>query len=327
MSTCLSVKQVTEKIEHWLRLATLLHGPLKQRLLHVLHNKDNDSLYQGLPEDPSDLYKELSTTHKKTLDNLLRSRVLKKDQMDILLPPNGDNKTFSEAFDVTLIVLLMINCTTLPPPVGGWKQKSPPDTDPSKAANALRGREWRNYLNHTDASSIDEPTFNLKWAEGEALYQGLGGSVTILADLKTMSLDPKHDLVLKSLKDFNTKQEQKIVGLTAKVDNVVLPTQLKHEQEIGELNQDMIDLNTKVGEQDEQIGVLKRKVGDIVDVELLSAQLQVISKELEELKKKTDRAELEAVSKELEELKKKTNQTGQSVSKNEDLGKIKFLSR
>lgn len=292
MSTCLSIKQVTVKLEYWLRLATFLHGPLKQRLLHILHNKDNDTLYQGLPEDPSELYKELSTTHKKTLDNLVKMRVLKKDQYDILLPPNGNKQTDSEAFDVTLIVLLIINCTTLPPPVGGWKQKSPLDTDPSKAANALRGREWRNFLNHTNASSIDEPAFNLKWTEGEAIYQGLGGSVTLLADLKTMSLDPKHDLVLKSLKDFNKKQEQKVDDVAAKVDNDVLPTQVKHEQAIDELNQNMIDIKTRVEQ--------------IVDRELLSDQLEAVSKEVEELKKKKDQA-------------------GQSVSNNNNLGILNFF--
>lgn len=312
MSTCLSIKQVTVKIEYWLRLASFLHGPLKQRLLHILHNKDNDSSYQGLPEDPSDLYNELLTKHKKTLDNLLKNRILKKDQMEILLPQNGDKKTYSEAFDVTLIVLLVINCTTLQPPVGGWKQKFPLNSDLSVAANTLRGREWRNFLNHTDASSIDEPAFNLKWAEGEAIYKGLGGSVTVLVDLKTMSLDPKHDLVLKSLKDFDKKQEQGLADLTAKVDNDVIPKQLKHEQDITNLNQDVMDLNTKSDENNKQIDALKRELEDmkgttcLVDPELFSEQLKVVSEEVKELKK--------------------TNRAGQSVSNNGNLDQNSFNS-
>ena len=305
MSTCLSINQVIIEIENWLRLASFLHGPLKQRLLHILHNKDNDPSYQGLPEDPADLYKELSSTkHKKTLNSLFNKRILKQDQMDILLPPNGDKKTYSAALDVTLIVLLIINCTTLPPPDGGWKQKTPLDTDLSKAANVLRGREWRNFLNHADANSIDEPAFNLKWTEGEAIYQGLGGSITLLTDLKTMSLDPKHDLVLKSLKQFTKNQEQRLVNLKATIDNHVLPEQLKQEQDINKLNQDVIDLKTTVDvlekkiedmEEAEKVTNKTEETNDcLVDPRLLRAQLEVISEEVEELKKKTDRVEQSA---------------------------------
>ena len=170
------VAQATKKIHYWLRLAIILHDSFKQSLLHVLHNKDYNS-YKGLPDAPSDLYTELSTTHKQTIDNLLKNNVLKKDQLEILLPTNGDNKTYSDAFDVTLLVVLIENCTTLPPPTDGWEQIAPPDSDTGIAANVLRVREFKISLYQTDATSIDESGFNMKWAKGIHIIKGLGGRI------------------------------------------------------------------------------------------------------------------------------------------------------
>ena len=132
-----SIKQLIQKIKFWLRLAILLHGPLKENYLCILHNKKNDPSYRGLPEDPAELYKELSTTHKRTLNKLVKDKVLKKHDHEILLPKNTGNKTDSSQFDVTLITVLIINCTTLQPPRDGWNQRLPPTNDPSVAANIL----------------------------------------------------------------------------------------------------------------------------------------------------------------------------------------------
>ena len=307
-----TISKVTQEIQYWLRLATVLHGPLKQSLLCVLHNKNNDPSYKGFSEDPSDLYRELSTNHKGTINKLVKDRVLKKDQIEVLLPTNGDNKTFSDAFDITLLVVLIINCTTLPPPQDGWKQKTPPDSDTGVAANVIRGREWRNFLNHTDANVIDEAAFNLKWTEGIAIIQGLGGSTRQMATLKTISLDPKHELVLKSLYNFNTKisakqhkhdlditdlktkvnndispkqqkQEYEIADLKTKVDNDILPKQQKQEYEIADLKTKVDnDILPKQQKQEYEIADLK------IDHELFFNQLEAISKELEQLKKMRD---------------------------------------
>ena len=206
MSENTNRKTIAEN-QYWLRLATAQHGPVKQQLLCVLHNKNKNTNYQGLPEDPSQLYHALSTTHKPTINQLIKKKVLKDDQIELLLPTNGDKKTFSEKFDLTLIVLLIINCTTLQPPVNGWF-KSPPDSDTSVAANVLRARAWRNFLNHTDF--IDKNEFETKWKEGIAILTGLGGSAKDMTSLKTISLDPKHEVVMKSLLDFNERKTEKV---------------------------------------------------------------------------------------------------------------------
>ena len=176
-------------VEFFLRLVTLLHGPLKQSLLSVLHNKQNDPSYKGLPEDPTELYKELSTVHRGIINRLRKQGILKNNQLEILLPTNGDNKTYSDAFDVKLLLILIINnCTTLPPPVNGWNNKIPLDSDTSVAANVLRARLLRIYLNHVDAKSINKTVFQWKWTEGVNIIQELGGSIYKLNILKTMLL-------------------------------------------------------------------------------------------------------------------------------------------
>ena len=265
MSTHKSIAQVTRDIQYWLRLATFLHGPLKESLFCVLHNKKYDPSYKGLPGDPSDLYKELSTDHKETINKLIKNKVLKKDQVEILLPKNGENKTYSDVFDVTLLVVLIINCTTLRPPKDGWN-KSPSDDDTGVAANVLRGREWRNFLNHTDANAIDEAAFNLKWTEGVELLKGLGGQSDQMKTLKTISLDPKHEIVLKSLYHFN---------------NVVRTKQQTQDSDIGDL-QARVDVLEKKQNTTDQLDDKIEKCE--VDNDMMSKQLHAISIEIEMLK-------------------------------------------
>ena len=262
MSTCKSISQVTQEIQHWLRLAIFLHGPIKENLLCVLHNKNKDISYNGLPEDPADLYQELSTTHLNTINKLVKNKILKKDQVEILLPKNGDNKTYSDQFDITLLVLLIINFTTLAPPKGGWN-KPPKDNDTSIAANVLRCREWRNFLNHTDASAIDEHAFNIKWSEGVTILIGLGGKTDPIKVLKTISLDPKHDLVLKSLYHFN---------------NVIRTKQQTQDKDIRALETRADNLDNTSNQFDQRIDKCE------TDNDLMCKQLQTISLEIEKLK-------------------------------------------
>ena len=123
-------------------MATFLHYPLKSALLFVLHNKGNRKDYNGLPEKEIDLYNELS----RNIGAIKKIKVISKAQVDILLPP-GANKTDSSTFDVTLIIVLIINFTTLPAPKKGWRV-DPDITDTSTAAFVLRARKWRNFLIH-----------------------------------------------------------------------------------------------------------------------------------------------------------------------------------
>ena len=149
----ISINDVINAVQFWLRLAIFLHDLLKNSLIWVLHNKLNDPSYDGLPEDPYKLY-EFFKNHK-TLQQLIKNKKLQQDQINLIFPPN-DNRTFSSKFDVTLTCFLIRNCCDrLQPPANGWGDKNPPDSDQSIAANVIRAREWRNFVHHEEPNEID----------------------------------------------------------------------------------------------------------------------------------------------------------------------------
>ena len=269
----LTITQLIEKIKFWLHLAILLHGPLKENLLHILHNKKNDPSYKGLPEDPTELYKELSTTHEETLDKLVSDKVLNKNDRKILLPTNG--KTDSSKFDVTLITVLIINCTTLQPPRDGWDQKSPPTNDPSVAANVLLGKYWRNYLHHTDAYSIDEAIFDVKWNEGVDIVQGLGGDISDMAALKTSSLDPLQENMNISLLEFNQIVVDKLRRRVCELESTTDGVNKQAQQNAGEIQQ----LQQRIDQQNEDIEADNEFIHNKID-----EQAQQTSEEIQKLK-------------------------------------------
>ena len=191
------VADVIKIIEFWLRLATFLHHPLKSALLFVLHNTGKRTDYVGLRENELDLYNELNRNIGK-INHLLKKGILKQDQVDILLPP-GTNKTDSSTFDVTLIIVLITNFTTLPPPKNGWKGKFDP-TDLSTAAFVIHARKWRNVFIHgTEPKSLCKSDFDRIWLEGENIVKGLGLTTIDTKALKSINLDTRNSFVSNSL--------------------------------------------------------------------------------------------------------------------------------
>ena len=186
--------------EHWFHYGTFVHEPLKTSLLNVFHNVSGDTLYKGLPSNPTDLYRELDKNHRGTLRKLQRNGILKQDQM-LLIFPNNKQETYSEKFDVTLLVVLIINCCNLPPPVNGWKDKDPPISDISIGANVIRARELRNFFHHTDPKDFDKQMLDKKWLEGDRVVSALGCIYNSEA-LKTATLDPTKLSVVLSLLQF-----------------------------------------------------------------------------------------------------------------------------
>jgi len=203
----MTIEDTIEQTHYWLHLATFLHGPLKESLLVVLHNTSNEN-YVGLPTDPSDLYQTLKNTHHRKITQLSAKNVLNQEKLNLIFPP-GDTKTYSAKFDITIIVVLIINCTTLTEPLNSWRDKNPPINDQSIAANVIRARKWRNHLcHHSDPTSIDENEFTQSWAEGVGIITAIGYTYDT-EKLKNISLEPKHELVLKSLYTFLEKQGEK----------------------------------------------------------------------------------------------------------------------
>ena len=87
------------------------------------------------------------------------------------------------------------------------------------AAFVIRAREWRNFVHHTEPKDIDAALFNQKWNEGCQIIQNLGLNYNTNR-LKHISLDPKHDLVLKSLFTLIAKNENKQQSADKEISNL-----------------------------------------------------------------------------------------------------------
>ena len=108
-----------------------------------------------------------------TLDNLLRRRVLRRPQWDLLFPPGGATPD-SNTFDITLLFLLLTNICGLSPPPSGWHTK-PAAGDVSLEANLARVNFFRNGLyGHVTTTGVDAPTFSALWVEISAVLVALG---------------------------------------------------------------------------------------------------------------------------------------------------------
>ena len=121
---------------------------------------------------PANLLADLNANYR-TLNNLLRKRVLHKPQWDLMFPPGGTTPD-SNTFDITLSFLLLTNICGLSPPPSGWHAKPPP-SDTSMEANLARIKFFRNKLyGHVTTTGIDTPTFSALWLEISAVLVALG---------------------------------------------------------------------------------------------------------------------------------------------------------
>ena len=121
---------------------------------------------------PANLAANLNANYR-TLNNLLRKRVLRTAQWDQLFPPGGATPD-SKTFDITLLFLLLTNICGLTPPPSGWHTKPPP-SDTSCEANLVRIKYFRNELyGHVTTTGVDTLTFNALWLKISAVLVALG---------------------------------------------------------------------------------------------------------------------------------------------------------
>ena len=179
----------------------------QQALLEVVHSN-------GLPKNEEELYQFFAKAENRNkIRNLQRQRLLKDDQVDLLLPQN--QKTFSNKWDVTLICVVIINFTDLPPPTNGWKKELDP-TDVTVAAFVVMARHSRNKNNHSTLDSfIDDVKFNDFFIEMKKIVVGLKYTQTSkFDDLAIDTIDQA--LFEKDVASFmenieNSKKEKEIV--------------------------------------------------------------------------------------------------------------------
>ena len=278
-----SICDIVKEIQYWLRLATFLHGPLKSFLLHVLHNLGNDPSYTGLPQNPQQLYQKFSTrSSQNKINNLKGRKVLQQDQIDKLLPPNG-NATDSSVFDITLLCILIRSFTTLPAPINGWGDKNPPLMDISIAAFVIRAREWRNYIHHTEPDKITQAEFEDKWKEGELIINQLGFAYNT-TQLKTMSLDLKYENVVKSMYLYLERKQEALAKQQTELANKV--NTLDNQQDDlaiqqASTSQDVVKLKNSTTQQ---IGDLTQQMKSQIEQQNLnSEEIKSLEKRLKEI--------------------------------------------
>ncbi|XP_057292394.1 uncharacterized protein LOC130621106 isoform X1 [Hydractinia symbiolongicarpus] len=219
MSNTSYAQALVTQYKHWFQLGLLHHEVLKVSLLAVLHNYNNLPSYKGLPSDAVQLFDRLNnkTNHKK-IKKLLNKGIIKQDQFDLIYPKGG--ATDSTKFDITLIVVLLRNCTNLPPPVQGWDVKYPSVNDQSLAAFVIRAREWRNFHHHTDPKTITDVKFTDRWHEGAKIAVALGYTGDINAFM-LVSLDSERTSISMLLIELLCKEMVPLVNHVSNISTMI----------------------------------------------------------------------------------------------------------
>ena len=177
----------TKGRQHGARLNILLCDVATSVCRHIFHHD------LGFPEDPHDLYVHLSVNGiRRRLNNLKkppgRVAILSEREWAVLFPTN--QRTESNAFDITLFIVLFRTICRIPPPSMGWS-RPPANTDTSLAADLVRLRIKRNdYRAHLPNTSLSNAEFENQWNEVEAILLRLGGSQMEIDNVKNSPLDP-----------------------------------------------------------------------------------------------------------------------------------------
>lgn len=135
--------------ENYIRLLTCLNYAGRRAALHIMFK-------HGLPQDKKLLYQKLLLFQPAFL-KLKGKKIIKDKEWDLLYPTSKE--TQYEEFDVTLICLVIQNCASITPPIGGWKTKIPQVKDKSIAAYLLHLRAFRNKLSHYGNTSMSNAEF------------------------------------------------------------------------------------------------------------------------------------------------------------------------
>ena len=252
----MSLSKIINENERWLKTAVCVSHHLKNALLQILFNRQEDPNYKGLPEDEEELYKEL-LRFKPQLDSLIKKRVLKQDQYDIIYP--NDKKTFFSKFDINIIALLIRNCQILQPPIAGWENALLPH-DTSISANVMRAKIIRNLIFHyADPSAMDEAEFQKFWSDIASILQALKYHEDI-SDIQQGNFDPYPMEVLKS----------RLIYLEEKHDR------FKHDT-----GKELIEINNKICDIKE---ILSKKPNE-EDLKVITSKMDLlfnmINKEME----------------------------------------------
>lgn len=139
----MDVSLVIASSENWQRINLASELCIREALLDILHNRNNDPSYDGLPEDEASLFPRMQVfrpTHERRLRSIIRP-----NEWAIICPITGRSNSNDWEFRIIRLVIQYENL--IPPPLGGWKMGDSL-LDNTKAANVCRAIDIHNKLRH-----------------------------------------------------------------------------------------------------------------------------------------------------------------------------------
>ncbi|XP_071138339.1 uncharacterized protein [Mytilus edulis] len=175
---------LSKEEENYVRLALLLKGVTPRAVRTYF---DREFL-------PSSLPSKIKTSYN-TLSDLKLKRIINQAQWNLLVPRNGvpDSKTF----DVTLMICLIRNLTSISPPINGF-DSPPPSGETTPGSDLARIKCYRNKLAHHDSNTIDTAYFNTAWKDISDAVGRLGGQTMYqeCQELKVKILDQSNQEIV-----------------------------------------------------------------------------------------------------------------------------------
>ncbi|XP_063426829.1 uncharacterized protein LOC134710404 [Mytilus trossulus] len=151
---------------------------------------------------PTCLDASLKKEYSKLLD-LKKEHRINQLQWNLMFPrfPDAPN---SQAFDITLIITLLRNLTTITRPHRGF-DTLPTASETTPGADLARIKYYRNYLAHLDDGKVESTVFNTAWdiiseAVGRLGGQNMKGECDLL---RTKILDQTNREIMMDIKRSN----------------------------------------------------------------------------------------------------------------------------
>ncbi|XP_071178354.1 uncharacterized protein [Mytilus edulis] len=191
-----------EEEENYVRLALLLKG-VSPRAVRTYFDRE-------FP--PTHLPSTLNTNYN-TLQDLKLKRVLNQAQWNLLFPRNG--VPVSTTFDVTLMICLIRNLTSVTQPINGF-DSLPLPVETTPGPDLARIKWYRNILAHHDSNKMATGDFNIAWSNISDAVSRLGGQPMNqeCQELKVKILDQSNQEIMLEIK----QSQEKIKELGQTVD-------------------------------------------------------------------------------------------------------------
>ena len=166
------------------------------RLARLLIDGGTETLRRAFDtiHPPTNLQANLHT-HKVLLTSLRKKRILNGRQWDKLYPPSGAAPD-SNAFDITLLFVLLRNICGLTAPATGW-HALPPAADVSREANLARVKFYRNQVyGHVTGTGVSKSDFEQYWGDISGALIALGADQISIDLLKSSTIGETEYLCL-----------------------------------------------------------------------------------------------------------------------------------